>query len=143
MTAPANSPRQYACRGGGILATFAVLIVSAPRLPPWASSSPTTIRISGTYSAKLAWERARCSSTALTAPANSPRQYACRGGGILATFAVLIVSALALLLPDDDQDQRHVLGEVGLGAGAVQQHGIAAVAVQHVGGCPIHAPTRA
>ncbi|BCM86226.1 glutathione S-transferase [Methylobacterium indicum] len=34
----------------------------------------------------------------MTAPANSPRQYACRGGGILATFAVLIVSALALLL---------------------------------------------
>lgn len=34
----------------------------------------------------------------MTAPANSPRQYACRGGGILATFAVLIVAALALLL---------------------------------------------
>ncbi|MFH6782675.1 MULTISPECIES: MAPEG family protein [Methylobacterium] len=34
----------------------------------------------------------------MTAPANSPRQFACRGGGILATFAVLIVAALALLL---------------------------------------------
>ncbi|WP_288584429.1 MAPEG family protein [uncultured Methylobacterium sp.] len=34
----------------------------------------------------------------MTAPANSPRQYACRGGGILATFAVMIVAALALLL---------------------------------------------
>ncbi|MBE7247655.1 MAG: MAPEG family protein [Actinomycetospora chiangmaiensis] len=34
----------------------------------------------------------------MTAPPNSPRQFACRGGGILATFAVLIVAALALLL---------------------------------------------
>ncbi|TGD94607.1 MAPEG family protein [Methylobacterium nonmethylotrophicum] len=34
----------------------------------------------------------------MTAPANSARQFACRGGGILATFAVLVVAALALLL---------------------------------------------
>ena len=34
----------------------------------------------------------------MTAPANSPRQFACRGGGILATFTVLIVAAVGLLL---------------------------------------------
>ena len=32
------------------------------------------------------------------APKNSPRQFACRGGGILATFAVVAVAAIALLL---------------------------------------------
>jgi uncharacterized membrane protein YecN with MAPEG domain len=32
------------------------------------------------------------------APKNSPRQFACRGGGILATFAVIVVTAIALLL---------------------------------------------
>jgi uncharacterized membrane protein YecN with MAPEG domain len=32
------------------------------------------------------------------APKNSPRQFACRGGGILATFAVIAVAAIALLL---------------------------------------------
>ncbi|MCJ2127306.1 MAPEG family protein [Methylobacterium sp. E-045] len=32
------------------------------------------------------------------APKNSPRQFACRGGGILATFAVIAVAAVALLL---------------------------------------------
>lgn len=32
------------------------------------------------------------------APKNSPRQFACRGGGILATFAVIAVTAIALLL---------------------------------------------
>ncbi|MCJ2035136.1 MAPEG family protein [Methylobacterium sp. J-068] len=31
------------------------------------------------------------------APKNSPRQFACRGGGILATFVVITVAALALL----------------------------------------------
>ncbi|KQO74068.1 MAPEG family protein [Methylobacterium sp. Leaf88] len=31
------------------------------------------------------------------APKNSPRQFACRGGGILATFAVIAVAAVALL----------------------------------------------
>ncbi len=34
----------------------------------------------------------------MLAPANSPRQFACRGGGIVATFAVLAVAAVALLL---------------------------------------------
>jgi uncharacterized protein len=32
------------------------------------------------------------------APTNSPRQFACRGGGILATLAVMTVAALLLLL---------------------------------------------
>jgi len=32
------------------------------------------------------------------AAANSPRQFACRGGGILLTLAVLAVAAIALLL---------------------------------------------
>ncbi|WP_375276155.1 MAPEG family protein [Methylorubrum thiocyanatum] len=32
------------------------------------------------------------------APTNSPRQFACRGGGILATLAVMTVVALLLLL---------------------------------------------
>ena len=32
------------------------------------------------------------------APKNSPRQFACRGGGILATFAVIAVAAITLLL---------------------------------------------
>lgn len=32
------------------------------------------------------------------APKNSPRQFACRGGGILATFAVIAVAAIAVLL---------------------------------------------
>ncbi len=32
------------------------------------------------------------------APPNSPRQFACRGGGILLTLAVLGVAAIALLL---------------------------------------------
>lgn len=31
------------------------------------------------------------------APPNSPRQFGCRGGGILATFAVTLVAAIALL----------------------------------------------
>jgi uncharacterized membrane protein YecN with MAPEG domain len=31
------------------------------------------------------------------APKNSPRQFACRGGGILATLAVIVVTAVALL----------------------------------------------
>ncbi|MGU3538362.1 MAPEG family protein [Methylobacterium sp. A54F] len=34
----------------------------------------------------------------MLAPKNSPRQFACRGGGILATFGVMIVAAIALLL---------------------------------------------
>ncbi|GJD78163.1 MAPEG family protein [Methylobacterium gregans] len=34
----------------------------------------------------------------MLAPTNSPQQFACRGGGILATFAVLAVAAVALLL---------------------------------------------
>ncbi|MFE1600524.1 MAPEG family protein [Methylobacterium sp. ID0610] len=34
----------------------------------------------------------------MLAPKNSPRQYACRGGGILATLAVMVVAAVALLL---------------------------------------------
>ena len=34
----------------------------------------------------------------MLAPANSPRQFACRGGGILATLAVLTVAAILLLL---------------------------------------------
>jgi uncharacterized membrane protein YecN with MAPEG domain len=34
----------------------------------------------------------------MLAPKNAPRQFACRGGGILATFAVLVVAAVALLL---------------------------------------------
>jgi uncharacterized protein len=32
------------------------------------------------------------------APPNSPRQFACRGGGILLTIAVLTIAAIALLL---------------------------------------------
>ena len=32
------------------------------------------------------------------APANSARQFACRGGGIIATFIVTLVAAIALLL---------------------------------------------
>ncbi|MFC7051362.1 MAPEG family protein [Hansschlegelia quercus] len=32
------------------------------------------------------------------APVNSPRQFACRGGGILATLLVLAVGAIALLI---------------------------------------------
>jgi uncharacterized membrane protein YecN with MAPEG domain len=32
------------------------------------------------------------------APENSPRQFACRGGGILATIAVMAIAALLLLL---------------------------------------------
>ena len=31
------------------------------------------------------------------APANSPQQFACRGGGIIATFVVTLIAALALL----------------------------------------------
>ncbi len=34
----------------------------------------------------------------MMAPKNSPQQFACRGGGILATFGVLAVAAVALLL---------------------------------------------
>lgn len=34
----------------------------------------------------------------MLAPANSPRQFACRGGGILATFGVIAVAAVALLV---------------------------------------------
>lgn len=34
----------------------------------------------------------------MLAPANSPQQFACRGGGILATFGVMAVAAIALLL---------------------------------------------
>lgn len=32
------------------------------------------------------------------APPNSPRQFGCRGGGIIATFGVMIVAAVALLV---------------------------------------------
>lgn len=32
------------------------------------------------------------------APANSPQQFGCRGGGILATFAVMLVAAIALIV---------------------------------------------
>ena len=32
------------------------------------------------------------------APKNSPRQFACRGGGIIATFGVILVAAVALLI---------------------------------------------
>ncbi len=32
------------------------------------------------------------------APKNSPRQFACRGGGIIATLGVLLVAAVALLV---------------------------------------------
>ena len=32
MFAPANSPRQFACRGGGILLTFGAILVAAVRL---------------------------------------------------------------------------------------------------------------
>lgn len=32
------------------------------------------------------------------APVNSPRQFACRGGGIIATLAVMAVAAILLLL---------------------------------------------
>lgn len=31
------------------------------------------------------------------APTNSPQQFGCRGGGIIATFAVTLIAALALL----------------------------------------------
>ena len=31
------------------------------------------------------------------APENSPRQFACRGGGIVATFAVILIAAVVLL----------------------------------------------
>ena len=34
----------------------------------------------------------------MLAPKNSPQQFACRGGGIVATFGVIAVAALALLL---------------------------------------------
>jgi uncharacterized protein len=34
----------------------------------------------------------------MLAPTNTPQQFACRGGGILATFGVLAVAAVALLL---------------------------------------------
>ncbi|MER2265940.1 MAPEG family protein [Methylobacterium oxalidis] len=34
----------------------------------------------------------------MLAPKNSPRQFACRGGGIIATFLVTAVAAIALLL---------------------------------------------
>ena len=34
----------------------------------------------------------------MLAPKNSPQQFACRGGGIVATFAVLLVAAVALLV---------------------------------------------
>lgn len=34
----------------------------------------------------------------ILAPKNSPQQFACRGGGILATLLVLVVAAIALLL---------------------------------------------
>ena len=32
------------------------------------------------------------------APESSPRQFACRGGGILATFGVILVAAVSLLI---------------------------------------------
>ena len=32
------------------------------------------------------------------APANSPRQFGCRGGGIIATFVVTLIAAIALLV---------------------------------------------
>ena len=32
------------------------------------------------------------------APANSPQQFGCRGGGIIATFVVTLVAAIALLV---------------------------------------------
>ena len=34
----------------------------------------------------------------MLAPKNSPQQFACRGGGIVATFAVMTVAGIALLL---------------------------------------------
>ncbi len=34
----------------------------------------------------------------MLAPKNSPQQFGCRGGGIIATFAVLVVTALALIV---------------------------------------------
>ena len=34
----------------------------------------------------------------MLAAKNSPSQFACRGGGIIATFGVLLVAALALLV---------------------------------------------
>ncbi len=34
----------------------------------------------------------------MLAPKNTPLQFACRGGGILATFGVVLVAAVALLL---------------------------------------------
>lgn len=34
----------------------------------------------------------------MLAPKNSPQQYACRGGGILATFAVIAITAILLLI---------------------------------------------
>lgn len=32
------------------------------------------------------------------APPNSPRQYACRGGGIIATLSIMTIAAIALLV---------------------------------------------
>ena len=34
----------------------------------------------------------------MLAPKNSPRQFACRGGGIISTFAVLLVASVALMI---------------------------------------------
>ena len=34
----------------------------------------------------------------MLAPKNSPRQFACRGGGIIATFVVLLTASIALLV---------------------------------------------
>ena len=34
----------------------------------------------------------------MLAPKNSPRQFACRGGGIVSTFVVLLVASIALLI---------------------------------------------
>lgn len=34
----------------------------------------------------------------MLAPKNSPRQFACRGGGIIATLLVMVVAAIALLI---------------------------------------------
>ena len=34
----------------------------------------------------------------MLAPKNSPQQYVCRGGGIMATFLVMVVAAVALIV---------------------------------------------
>ena len=34
----------------------------------------------------------------MLAPTNSPRQFACRGGGIISTLSIIIITAVALLI---------------------------------------------